>query len=151
MFGFLSEVRALEQEGKLHNKLIARVRILFIISLILLGVVLYNLIFHEANPLLVTLFALGGFLLGLYVFARMNVVNWNEEEEIVQTGKMDIAGYLTIALYIAVEISFRTFLKDVYPLSSTAFLFAGIFGTIFGRAIGTVLTIHKVFRATHTQ
>lgn len=150
MFDFFKEVRTLRDEGKLHSKLISRVRMLFVISLILLGVVLYNLVFRGANILLVSVFALVGFLLGRYIFSRMNVVNWNEEEEIVQTGKMDIAGYLTIALYIAVEIGFRTFLKDVYPLSVTAFLFAGIFGTIFGRAIGTVLTIHKVFRSTHS-
>ena len=119
---------------------------LFAISLILAAVVLYNVLFTSTDPLTVILLAGIGFLLGLYVFSRMNVVNWNEEEEVFQTGRMDIVGYASLALYIILEIGFRTFLKDVYPASSTtAFLLAGIFGTLFGRAVGTVVTIHKVF------
>jgi hypothetical protein len=93
--------------------------------------------------------AIIGFLLGVYIFSRMSVVNWNEEEEVVQTGRMDMIGYITIGLYIVFEISFRTFLHDYFPMSATAYLLAGIFGTIFGRAVGTVIEIHRVYRATH--
>jgi len=81
----------------------------------------------------------------------MNVVNWNEEEEVVQTGRMDTVGYATIGLYILFEISFRTFLHDYFPISATAYLLAGIFGTLFGRAVGTVIEIHRVYRATHSN
>jgi len=62
---------------------------------------------------------------------------------------MDMVGYITLGLYIAFEIGLRTFLHDFYPVSATAFLLAGIFGTLLGRAVGTVLTIHNVFRTTH--
>lgn len=149
MIHFLREVRILKREGKLHRKLIFRMRMLFVISLILLGIVAFNLVFRAVNPLIALAMAAVGFFLGLRVFSRMNPVSWNEQEAVVQADRMDKIGYATLAAYIAFEISFRTFLDYSFPLSATAFLFAGIFGTIFGRAVGTVLTIHKVFQATH--
>src|SRR4029078_11920272 len=124
------EVRILRQEGKLHKKLVSRVRMLFVISLILLGIVVFNVIFRAADPLIASILAVVGFLLGLYVFSRMNVVSWNEQEAVVQADKMDKIGYAILGLYIIFEISFRTFLTYSFPLSATAFLLAGIFGTI---------------------
>lgn len=149
MFNFFTEIRVLRQEGTLHTKLLFRVRLLFIISFILLGVVAYAVLSTAAYLLVVVALAVIGFLLGLYVFSRMNVVNWNEQEEILEAGKMDLLGYLTLALYIIIEISFRTLLKEYYPASATAYILAGVFGTILGRAVGTIVTIHKVFRAAH--
>ena len=149
MIHFFREVRVLQQEGKLHKSLITRVRMLFVISLILAGVVTYNLIFQSVDVTVAFALAGIGFLLGLYIFSRMNVVNWNEAEEIVESGRMDMLGYVVIVLYIIFEISLRTFLKDFFPATSTTFLLAGIFGTIFGRAVGTVIEIHTVYWATH--
>lgn len=143
------EVRILRQEGKLHKKLISRVRTLFIISLILLWIVVFNLIFRGVDVLLAGALAVIGFVLGLYVFSHMNVVNWSEQNKVVRTGRMDIVGYVALSLYITFEIGFRTFLRDFYPVSATAFLLAGIFGTIIGRAVGTVIEIHRVFLAAH--
>jgi len=151
MIHILSEVRILRQEGKIHKKLITRVRMLFIVSLILLGIVLFNLVRADVDPVLTTALAFLGFFLGFYLFARMNVVSWNEEDTVVESGKMDLLGFGILILYIASEVSFRMFLKTEFPLSATTLLLSGIFGTIFGRAIGTVVTIHKVFIATHPK
>ena len=147
----LEEVRILRQEGKLHQKLISRVRILYIISAVLAAMVIFNLLFRSANPLVVGGLVIIGFILGLFVFSKMNVVNWNEKEEIVQIGKMDKIGYISLGLYIVFEIGLRTFLGNVFPVSATAFLLAGIFGTMFGRAVGTTIKIHKVHVSTHTS
>ena len=113
------------------------------------GIVAFNLFFRGASPLIVGALVIVGFVLGLFLFSRMNVVNWNEQEEIVQMGKMDAIGYVVLGLYIVFEIGLRTFLNNVFPISATAFLLAGIFGTLFGRATGTIIEIHKVFRSTH--
>ncbi len=150
MIHFFKEVRVLREEGKIHSKLIFRVRMLFVIALILGGIVGYQL-FLGANPWVVLMLAVIGFVLGLYVFARMSVVNWNEEREILETGRMDKVGYITLALYIAVEIGLRTFLNDFYPASATAFLLSGVFGALFGRAVGTVIEIHNVYRSIHAK
>lgn len=149
MPNFLKEVRVLRKEGKLHKKLLSRVRILFIVSGIMLAIVVFDIFFHGLNALIALALAIMGFVLGRFVFSRMNVVNWNEQDEILQTGKMDVVGYASIGLYILVEILFRTFLHDYFPSSATALLLAGIFGTIFGRAVGTVYTIHSVYKRNH--
>lgn len=149
MLHFFREVRVLREEGKLHKKLIFQIRMLSVVSLILAAVVVFNILFRAADPVVAGALAGIGFLLGLYVFSRMNVLNWNEEEEIIQTARMNMAGYITLALYIAFEIGLRTFLHDFSPVSTTAFLLAGIFGTLFGRVVGTIIEIHTVFKATH--
>ena len=73
---------------------------LFVISLVLAGIVAFNLFFRGTNPLIAGALAVVGFVLGLFLFSRMNVVNWNEEEEVVQTGRMDTVGYAVLGLYI---------------------------------------------------
>lgn len=143
------EVRILQQEEKLHKTLVRRVRMLFIISLVLAGVVAFNLIFREASLLIAPLITVMGFLLGLFVFSRMNLVNWNEQEETVQAGKMDKIGYLTLGSYVLFEIGLRTFLSSAFPVSATAYVLAAISGTLLGRATGMIVRIHKVFLAAH--
>ena len=122
---------------------------LLVISVILLGVTLFNVIFRGTSWLITGALFAAGFVIGLYVFSRMSVIQWNEELEIVETGRMDAIGYGLIALYIAFEVSLRTFLSAEYPVSATIFIFAAVAGTIFGRAVGTVVEIHRVFEATH--
>jgi hypothetical protein len=145
MLNILKEVRELRQAGKLHNKLIVRTRMLIIISLILGAIVIYNLIFRGTNPWIALLLAAIGFVLGLSVFARMSVVNWDEEKEVVSVGRMDTIGFVTLALYILFEIGLRTVLKEFYPASATVFILAAIFGSLLGRAIGTVIEIHRIY------
>ncbi len=150
MPNFFAEMRTLREEGKVHQKLLTRVRLLLVIALILLLISAYNLIMRPADAFTALALCAVGFLLGLFVFSRMNVVEWNEAESIVQTGRMDAVGFAVIALYIVFEISLRTFLKDFFPLSVTTLLLAGIFGTIFGRAVGTVIEIHRVYKTSHS-
>src|SRR5437868_2119697 len=116
-----TEVRILREEGMLHAKLIYRVRTLLGISLILGAIVLYNIVFRGANIVVAASLAGIGFILGLYVFSKMNVVDWNEETAVVQTGKMGTVGYASLGLYICFEVGLRTFLKDFFPLSATVF------------------------------
>lgn len=149
MLNPLQEIRAMHAEGKIHRKLLIRTRIMFGVALVLLCFTAYNLTLHP--EIAIGAIALGalGFVLGLYIFSRMNVVSWDEQAEEVSAGRMDILGFATIGLYIVFEISLRTFLKDFYPASATALLLAGIFGTILGRAIGTVVEIHQAYRLSH--
>lgn len=151
LLNILKEVRILQQEGKLHKPLVNRVRMLLIISLVLAGVLIFNITFREISLLVALLITAMGFLLGLLVFSRMSPVNWNEEEETVQTSRMDKIGYLTLGSYILFEIGLRTFLSSAFPVSSAAYLFAGIFGTLFGRAVGIMVNIHKVFLSAHPK
>lgn len=145
------EVRVLRQEGKLHKKLINSLRVQSIISGVLMAIVVFNIVFRAANPFIAIMVAATGFVLGLLVFSRMTAVSWNEKEETVQSEKMDKVGYVTLVLYILFEVGLRTFLNNSFPISATAFLLAGIFGTLFGRVVGTLIEIHRVYRSTHSK
>lgn len=149
MLHFFKEVGVLREEGKLHKKLITRVRMLLIISVVLAAIAGFNVVFRNANGLIAASLLIGGFIIGLFVFSRMNVIQWNEELEIIETGRMDAIGYAMIALYIVFEIGLRTFLKDFYPVSATAFILAAVAGTLLGRSMGTIVEIHRVYKATH--
>jgi ribose/xylose/arabinose/galactoside ABC-type transport system permease subunit len=150
MLQLFTELRVLKEEGRLHTKLLSRVRMLLIISVILATIVVFNIVFRGADLFFAALIAGVGFLLGLFLFSKMNVVSWNEETELVQTDRMNAAGYATLILYICFEIGLRTFLKNSFPATATALVLAGIFGTLFGRVIGTIVEIHKVYRQSHT-
>jgi hypothetical protein len=152
MTNLFKEIRTLRDEGKLHAKLISRTRMLFIISSILLLVVLFNIIWRHAGfyTTIATIpIAVIGFLLGFYVFSQMNTVGWNEEEEVVKSGKMDTVGFISLGLYIIFEITFRTYLKSHFPTTAIPLLLSGICGTLLGRATGTLAEIHKVYQARH--
>jgi uncharacterized membrane protein YjfL (UPF0719 family) len=105
------------------------------------------LILKGTNPVIVLLLAGIGFVLGRFVFTRMSVVNWDEEKEVVRMGKMDAVGFAVLGVYLGFDIVLRAFLTDFYPGSVSVFLLATVFGTLFGRAVGMVIEIHRVFKA----
>jgi len=146
---FFREVAVLQQEGKLHSRLVTRLRMLFGIAAILLVITLYNVFFAGADGLLTSVLAVVGLGLGFYVFSRMSRVQWNEEEEVVEASKMDRFGYAMIGLYVVFEIAARTVLTNYFAAGAEAYIFAVVFGVIFGRACGMVVEIHRVYKSTH--
>jgi Na+/proline symporter len=136
----LTLLKRLFEEGKVHKKLITRVRMLFIIAVILIGIVLYNIVTRNISAYVAFAVALLGYVLGRTLFSGMSKVVWNEEEEELQAGKMDIVGFASIGLYVLFEIGLRTFLKDAYPDSAmaTVYILAGVGGTLFGRTFGMI-------------
>lgn len=151
MANIFTEIRLLKDEGKLHTKLITRTRMLFGVSLCLFCTVIFNVLFRHLNILFILCLVLIGLFMGLYVFTKMGAVSWNEEEEVVKASKMDVLGYATLGLYILFEVSVRTFFKDYFSTQAVPLLLAIIFGTILGRAIGTLLQIHKVYTSQHSE
>lgn len=151
MLRILREIRVLRTEGRLHRRLLIRTRILLAISAILAAIVGFNIVARDVSAGVCAVLAAIGIILGIFVFSRMNVVQWNEEESVVQSGRMDRLGYFSLALYIAFEIGLRTFLSGFYPASATIFLLSGIFGTLLGRVIGTLLEIHRVYVRSHAR
>ena len=149
MPNIFKEVRILRQEGKLHSKLTKSLRMQSIISGVLAAVAIFNVLFRGASPLIAIVLAIIGFILGLIVFSRMNAVVWNEEEETVTSQKMDKIGYVVICLYVIFEISLRTFLHNTFPATATALLLSGIFGTLLGRVIASIIKIHRVYKNSH--
>lgn len=145
--------RDLKDEGKLHKPLLVRIHILSTISVILLLVVLYQIIKGNLNIWISLLVAVLAFILGLYVFSRMSKVEWNEDKELISASRMDIVGFTTILLYIAFEISFRTFLKAQYPgsFAATGYLLDGVGASLLGRSVGTLFMIQNLTKPDKSE
>jgi len=137
--------RTLRSEGKLHGPLILRIEILLGISAVLLGIVVYENIVGNLNIFISIAVGVISFLLGLFIFSKMNKVEWNEEKEVIGASRMDLAGFTVLLLYIAFEFSFRHFLKSEYAgtYAATGYLFAGIGASLLGRSVGTLLIIQR--------
>jgi len=149
MPNILREVSVLQQEGKLHTRLVTRTRIFLVVSLILLCVSLYFIFAQGANAALSGALALAGLVIGYFVFSRITPVQWNTETEQVESASMGALGYSMIGLYIVFEIGARTVLSNELGASAEGYVFALIFGLILGRTLGVVAEIHRVYTATH--
>jgi len=146
MKNILRSVRGLKAEGKLQKRLVIQIRILMAISLVLMVVVTYQVIAHGLDLGIVLALTALGFALGLLVFSKMNKLVWNEEEEVIQSGRMEILGFVILALYIGFEIGLRTLLNNEFPgsFAAIAYLLAAIGSSLFGRSVGTLIAIRKL-------
>jgi len=144
----LTRVHRLQEEGKIHKTLIFRTELLFAFSAILLGLLVYDLATKNVDLRISFVLTGLGMILGVVLFSRISVVNWNEEEEEIQTGRLDVVAIATIALYIIFDLVAKSYIKDLYPDAASVYIIATIFGTVFGRAIGTIVRINKVFQAS---
>jgi hypothetical protein len=145
MFNLIRSVRDLRQQGKLHRALITRLVMFAVISLLLLGLVAFDMINGTADWRLALPLALIGFILGTTLFARMSKAVWDEETEMVTATKMDRWGFAVLGLYVLFEITLRTELPRILPgvASATPLVLAAIFGTIFGRFVGMLREITR--------
>jgi hypothetical protein len=152
MFSLLKEIKALKEEGRLHDGLLKRNRILIVIGTLLLAGTLFNVLFRTTSIAATAgsglLFAVG-FLFGYYLFSQMSAVAWDEDKEVVIAEKMDKVGYATLALYILFEVLLRTYLKNHFPTEAVPLILSAVSGTLLGRAIGTLAEIHRVYRHNH--
>jgi hypothetical protein len=154
MFSLFKEIRILRDEGKLHEKLLKRNRVLFAISIILLLVTIANIALRGTSSVAIigcTVLVVGGFLLGYFLFSQMSAVGWDEEKEVVIVEKMDKVGYATLALYVIFEVTFRTYLKHHFSADAVPLLLSAISGTLLGRAVGTLAEIHRVYLHNHPR
>ncbi len=146
MLSVFNEVRVLRREGRIHRKLIIRISLLSIVSIILAGIVFFNVAFKGVGIMMSVMLAVVGFVLGRYIFFKMNVVSWNEKEEVVGTGRMNAVSYVVLALYVAFEIGLRTLLGEFFPTNAMIFLLSGVSGMLLGRVVGTIIEIHGVYK-----
>lgn len=124
-------------------KLSIRLRMFFVIVLILIGLMLYDVF----EGVLSIYLALGGFILGMIVgfFAsRMSLIHWHEESAKV-VSRIDAIGGVIMALYIIFAI-LRKWIFEYWLQGATltAFTFSIIAGMMLGRLFGMHLNIRKV-------
>jgi hypothetical protein len=125
-----------EHPAKKHidRKLIFRMRIFYLISIILTGLMLYEVL----EGIIGIELSLGGFLLGLFlgvIATRMFIIHWHEERAKV-VSRLDTIGIFVMILYVAFSAS-RTWLFGHWIHGSvlTAFTYSILAGVMLGTGI----------------
>ncbi len=134
-----------ERPMKKHidRKLIFRIRIFYVIGIILTGLMLYD-IFEDTIGIELSL---GGFLLGLFIgviATRMFIIHWHEERAKV-VSRFDTIGIIIMLLYVIFSIS-RSWLFGhwLHGSTLTAFTYSILAGIMIGRIAGMRLKIRSI-------
>ncbi len=125
------------------KKLLLRLRLFLVISLVMLGIIVYDFFQNIISfPLAVTGIGLG-VLIGL-VAGRMFKIHWHEEENKV-VSRLDELGIVILILYIGFAIfRGRFFGTWIHGPLLTAFTFAFFSGTMFGRFMTMGFSIRSI-------
>ena len=141
----LETIQELHKTGKLDKRLVWRMVILFFVSIITFGILSYDLFFENLEILPTVGFAIFGFILGFYIFVRMNKVTWDNERQIVAMGRFDFVTIVLIILYVLYRIGIDKYLEGQYDdaFEVSAYSLATLFGGMLGRFLGTLYAIDK--------
>jgi len=141
----LNFLNSKEHPAKKHidRKLIFRIRIFYVIGIILTGLMLYEVL----EGIIGIELSLVGFLLGLFlgfIATRMFIIHWHEERAKV-VSRLDTIGIIIMLFYVAFSAS-RTWLFGHWIHGSvlTAFTYSILAGIMIGRIVGMRLKIKNI-------
>jgi|GEM_PF-396027 len=141
----LNSLNFKERPEKKHidRKLIFRIRIFYVIGIILTGLMLYEIL----EGIIGIELSLGGFLLGLFlgfIATRMFIIHWHEESAKV-VSRFDTIGIIIMLFYMAFSVS-RAWLFGHWIHGSilTAFTYSILAGVMIGRIAGMRLKIKNI-------
>lgn len=143
--------KSLRKHGHhVDKRLRFRLRMYFLISVILIGILLYNVV----RGTLLLSYGIGGLASGMLigiVTTRMYHISWSHDAKKV-VGRLDIYGAIILVFYIAIEISREKivgYVTNNFEVGTIAL--AVLAGMIFGQFLGTrgkilqILKEEKVF------
>jgi hypothetical protein len=130
----------------LDLRLVVRVRILTIISIIILAVISFEVLRGTFNIPMTISGILTGLVVGI-IASRMFRLSWDEETNKV-ISRMDWIGVAVLVFYISFMLA-RTLLLGYFVQGSLflAIILSVTAGTLIGRVMGTRRGIHKVLKA----
>ena len=141
----LNSLNIKEHPAKKHidRKLIFRIRIFYVIGIILTGLMLYDVL----EGIIGIELSLSGFILGLFlgfIATRMFIIHWHEERAKV-VSRFDTIGIIIMLFYVAFSIS-RSWLFGHWIHGSvlTAFTYSILAGIMIGRIVGMRLKIKNI-------
>jgi hypothetical protein len=120
----------------MDKKLLFRLRIYFVISIVLLGIVLFEVLSGRVSYLLAIIGLIIGVTIGV-VAARMFLLSWHYDAKKV-ISQLDTIGGVLLALYIVFAIFRSKIIGQFVPASyvtGTSLSVAG--GIMIGRVFGT--------------
>jgi len=129
----------------IDKKLKFRLRIYLAISLVLLGIVLFDIFTNRVTPFLAAIGLSIGLIVGVLT-ARMFILSWDKDAKKV-ISRLDIIGILIIVVYIGISI-FRGRVIGYFVQGSyvTGTSFAVITGMMIGRVFGTGQKIMAILK-----
>lgn len=129
----------------LDKKLLFRLRMYFIISIVLLGIVLFEVLSGRVSFLL----AMIGFIIGITIgvaAARMFLLSWHHDAKKV-ISQLDIIGGIILALYIVFAIFRSKIIGEFVPASYVTGMSLSVAGGIMiGRVFGTGQKIVSILK-----
>jgi len=141
----LNSLNIKEHPAKKHidRKLIFRIRIFYLIGIILTGLMLYDVL----EGIIGIELSLGGFLLGLFIgflATRMFIIHWHDERAKV-VSRFDTIGIIIMLFYVAFSVS-RSWLFGhwIHGAVLTAFTYSILAGIMIGRIAGMRLKIKDI-------
>lgn len=141
----LETVQNLHREGKLERKLLYRIIILSVIATFTICILLYDILFQGLHFLPVIGFAVLGFLLGYFIFIRMNKVYWDTKRQIVAMGRFDLTSIILLIIFIIYRVSLEKYFIGHYEdaIEASGYSLATLFGGMTGRLLGTLYAIDR--------
>lgn len=141
----LNSLNIKEHPAKKHidRKLIFRIRIFYVIGIILTGLMLYDVL----EGIIGIELSLGGFLLGLFlgfIATRMFMIHWHEESAKV-VSRFDTIGIIIMLFYVAFSAS-RAWIFGhwIHGYILTAFTYSTLAGIMIGRIVGMRIKIKNI-------
>ena len=134
-----------EHPAKKHidRKLIFRIRIFYVIGIILTGLMLYDVL----EGIIGFELSIGGFLLGLFLgflATRMFIIHWHEERAKV-VSRLDTIGIIVMLIYMTFSLSRAWFFGHwIHGSVLTAFTYSILAGIMIGRIVGMRLKIKNI-------
>jgi hypothetical protein len=129
-----------------ERKLVIRLRIFFVVLILLVGVIIYEMSNDYIANSRATLAFFSGILIGV-VFTRRKKIFWEEETSRV-IARMDRIGIVLLIIYIAYVVFRHAWLAHLfYGHQLTAFSFTLTAGTMTGRVLSMRTQIRQVLKS----
>lgn len=144
----IQTVFGLHKERKVHKKLIIRLGMFAVLTVVFFGIALYDVLLRGLPWIPMLVITVLGFLFGRYFVVKMMKISWSETEQIITVNRIDRAGFGILIIYILVRLSTHWLLEHIYHdvLLISGLTLSSIFGVFLGRLSGMLSHIIKVQR-----
>lgn len=129
----------------LHNKVLWNLRIFYLITIILLGIVIYEILTNRVTISLALISIILGTFIGVFT-ARMYLFSWDKDTKKI-ISRLDMFGIIILVIYILASI-FRGKIigQFVAPAYVTGVSLSVATGLMIGRLMGTGHIITSILK-----